>query len=269
MEEEKKGNVEHKEKSLEKHKSPDVLFTVNTENVWKIASVVLGVLLLISIFTGGFGGKGSTSDSGNGEVAPSGNSGNSQPSLAVNAKDLEDDDAYLGKKDAPLTIVEFSDYQCPFCRSFWSQTLPQIKSEYIDTGKVKFVYRDFPLSFHPGSQPAAEATECAKEQGGNGMYFEFHDIIFSEQAKSGQGTVQFTLSDLKEWAKKVEGLKYESWEKCIDSGKYRNEVQKDMQAGTVAGVRGTPHFVVGSTPLSGAQPFSSFKAVIEAELAKK
>ena len=78
-------------------------------------------------------------------------------------------------------MVEFSDFQCPFCRTFWSGVLPQIKKEYIDTGKVRFVYRDYPLSFHPAAQPAAEAAECADDQS---KFWEMHDKIFSEQEKT-------------------------------------------------------------------------------------
>src|SRR3989344_6683922 len=88
----------------------------------------------------------------------------------------EDDDAVLGNEDAPVTIIEFSDYQCPFCRKFWTETLGQIKSEYIDTGKVKLVFRDFPLSsLHPQAQASAEAAECVKEKGGDEAYFKMHD----------------------------------------------------------------------------------------------
>lgn len=97
-----------------------------------------------------------------------------------NAKNLPtiDDDPILGSANAPVTMIEFSDYQCPFCHSFWKQTLPQIKKDYIDTGKVKFVYRDFPLNIHPMAEPAARAANCAGEQG---KYWEYHDKIFGEQ----------------------------------------------------------------------------------------
>jgi len=89
-----------------------------------------------------------------------------------------DDDAILGDPNAPVTIIEFSDFECPFCQRFFSETLSQIQKEYIDTGKARLVYRDFPLSFHPGAQPAAEAAECAKAQG---KFWEMHDLIFSKQ----------------------------------------------------------------------------------------
>jgi len=89
-----------------------------------------------------------------------------------------DDDPVLGNAAAPVTMIEFSDFQCPYCLRFWQETLPQIKQAYVDTGKVKFVYRDFPLSFHPGAMPAAQAANCANKQG---KYWEMHDLIFKKQ----------------------------------------------------------------------------------------
>ncbi|TSC73997.1 MAG: DSBA oxidoreductase [Parcubacteria group bacterium Gr01-1014_44] len=175
-----------------------------------------------------------------------------------------DDDPFLGEKKAPVTIIEFSDFQCPFCRSFWKDTLPLIKSTYIDTGKVKFVYRDFPLSFHSGARPAAEAAECAEDQG---KYWQMHDKIFNEQDKQGQGTVQFTKEDVVKWASQI-GLDMGKFNSCLDSGKYRAEVDKDMADGTAAGVSGTPAFFINGRLVVGAQPFSAFQEAIEAELKK-
>lgn len=175
-----------------------------------------------------------------------------------------DDDAFLGKKDAPVTLIEFSDFQCPFCRKFAEDTLPQLKKEYIDTGKVRLVYRDFPLSFHPSAIPAAQGAECAKEQG---KFWELHDIIYAEQAKQGSGTVQFTADDVKKWAVQA-GVNATKFNQCLDSGKYKQEVEKDMADGTAAGVSGTPATFVNGRVVVGAQPFSAFKAIIDEELKK-
>ncbi len=101
-----------------------------------------------------------------------------QPLQVQYITDITDNDPVKGSEDAPITIVEFSDFECPFCGRFFSQTLPLIEDNYIDTGKVKFVYRDFPLSFHPQAQPAAEAAECANEQG---KFWDYHDKIFNNQ----------------------------------------------------------------------------------------
>ncbi len=175
-----------------------------------------------------------------------------------------DDDAFLGKKDAPVTIIEFSDFQCPFCRKFAEDTLPQLKKEYVDTGKARLVYRDFPLSFHPGAIPAAQGAECAKEQG---KFWQMHDTIFAEQAKQGSGTVQFTVDDIKKWAVQA-GVNATKFNQCLDSGKYKQEVEKDMADGTAAGVSGTPATFVNGRAVVGAQPFSAFKAIIDEELKK-
>ena len=176
----------------------------------------------------------------------------------------EDDDAFLGDENAPVAVIEFSDFQCPFCRSFWRDTLPGIKSQYIDSGKVKFVYRDFPLDFHPGAMPAAQAAECARDQE---KFWEMHDKIFSEQDKQGGGTVQFVAEDIKKWASEI-GLNTGEFNSCLDSGKYAEEIGNDIKDGQAAGVSGTPGFFINGRLVVGAQPFSAFKAIIDEELAK-
>jgi len=196
---------------------------------------------------------------------------------AANVDVSVDDDAVLGDANAPVTIIEFSDYQCPFCRKFWTETYSQIKSEYIDTGKVKLVFRDFPLaSLHPVAQASAEAAECVREKGGDSAYFKYHDKVFSEQNILDSGnkngpvtkTVTYTENDLKKWAKDI-GYDIAS---CLDSGKYADEVQQDLADGQIAGFNGTPGFVVmktdsgQGTPLSGAYPFDAFEQIIEGEL---
>ena len=148
--------------------------------------------------------------------------------------------------------------------------MPSIKKDYIDTGKVKLVYRDFPLGFHPGAIPYAEAAECAREVGkADAAYFKMHDKIFEEQNKLDGGTVKSTIEypgaeTLKKWAKDI-GYDISN---CLDSGKYKNEVQKDSADGQSSGIQGTPGFFVNGISLSGAQPYSAFKQVIDAELNK-
>lgn len=176
-----------------------------------------------------------------------------------------DDDAVLGDPNAPVTLIEFSDFQCPFCRKFYKETLPQIKKDYILTGKAKLIYRDFPLvQIHPGATPAAEGAECAKEQG---KFWEMHDAIFDEQEKLGSGTVQFTADDVKKWAAKI-GLNTSKFNQCLDSEKYKQEVEKDIADGSAAGVSGTPAVFVNGWLVVGAQPFAAFKVVIDEELKK-
>ncbi len=180
-----------------------------------------------------------------------------QPSPSVDMKALIDDDAVKGDKNAPVTIVEFSDFECSFCARFYTQTLKQIEDEYIKTGKVKFVYRDFPLGFHANAQKAAEAAECAGEQG---EYYKMHDKLFDNGVKGGTDSFKQFAEDI--------GLDTAKFNDCLDSGKMASEVQKDMKDGSAAGIRGTPGFIINGQLVSGAQPFSAFKQIIEAELAK-
>ncbi len=181
--------------------------------------------------------------------------------------DYSDDDAFLGDKNAPVTIVEFSDYQCPYCRSFYNETLDQIKEKYIETGKAKLVYRDYPLSFHSGALPAALAAECAREQEGDEIYFAMHDKIFDRQNLLGNGTVDIPDEDLRKYAQELD-LDMDTFDECIESEKFKEEIYADMADGQGAGISGTPGFVINGQRLSGAQPFSAFESIIEAELSK-
>ena len=179
----------------------------------------------------------------------------------------------LGSKTAPVTIVEFSDYQCPFCRKFWTETYGQLKKDYIDTGKVKLVYKDFPLTdLHPQAEISAEAARCVREKGGDVAYFKYHDKMFGEQNKLDSGTVNgavtktvvYTADDLKKWAK---DLGYDIGS-CLDSGKYKDSIMSEEQYGQSLGITGTPGFFINGLRLDGAQPYSVFQQAIDAELNK-
>lgn len=181
-----------------------------------------------------------------------------QPSV-VSLK-VTDQDHVLGSKDAKVTIFEFSDFQCPFCRRFWSESFTQLKANYIDTGKVRFIYRHFPLtSIHQSAQIAAEAAECASEQN---QFWQFHDKIFQEQAKSGQGTVRFSGDDVKKWAAQL-GLNSQTFNVCFDSKKYSQRVSQDLDIGSKSNVDGTPTFFINGQRVVGAQPYASLKLVID------
>ena len=197
-----------------------------------------------------------------------------QSSLSTNPPSLIsislDDDPVKGNLDAPITIVEFSDFQCPFCAKFHSTTLPQLQANYIDSGKVKFVYRDFPIqSIHPNAVPAALASECADEQG---MFWEYHDIVFENQ-KKWQGLSGSAMIDTFEQYALELGLNTSDFNTCFESGKYADEVTKDLQDGVSYGVTGTPGFFVGNDELGyvkiiGAQPYSVFERLIEDQIAR-
>ncbi len=168
----------------------------------------------------------------------------------------------LGKPDAPVTVVEFSDYQCPFCQRYFASTLPAIKNDYIDTGKVRYVFRDFPLdSIHPQARKAAEAAHCAGEQG---KYWEMHDTLFKNQRA-------LMVENLKGFARDL-GLKVEEFNRCLDEGKYAEAVSEHLAAGSAVGVSGTPSFFIGKTSadgtmeaavLRGAQPIAAFRQAID------
>jgi len=179
-----------------------------------------------------------------------------------------DDDPWIGNKNAKVTVIEFSDYECPFCRKYFVETYPQVKKDFIDTGKIKYVFRDFPLSFHRGAPIAAVAANCVKEQQGNEGYFKFHDIAFSEQAKLGQNTIDFGKEDVLNWVKKVNNIDQEKFNTCLNDPKQKAEVDADIQAGIDAGVSGTPTFFINGQKIVGAQPYSVIKAAIEKALNK-
>jgi protein-disulfide isomerase len=178
------------------------------------------------------------------------------------------DNPALGRRDAPVTIVEFSDYECPFCRQFVTATLPTLKSTYVDAGKVRWVFRDFPLEqLHPHARKAAEAAHCAGEQG---KYWEMHDVLFSNQQA-------LAADQLPGYAGRL-GLDAARFTACLDSGKYADAIQQNLGDGAAAGVRGTPSFVIGRTRpdgsvegllVSGARPLPEFRQEIDRLLSEK
>ena len=179
-----------------------------------------------------------------------------------------DDDPIIGDPNASITIVEFSDFQCPFCARFHTQTLPSILEQYIDEGKVKLVFRDFPIqSIHPNALPASVAAECANDQD---KFREMHDILFERQSEWNKVETTEALGLFSQYASNMQ-LDQESFDSCLTSGKHIDEIKKDLEDGRNYGVTGTPGFFVGNdkigfVELKGAQPFESFKKVIDAQL---
>ena len=169
------------------------------------------------------------------------------------ARELQSDPS-LGPKDAPVTIVEFSDFQCPYC-SRAESTVKAVLEKY--KGKVRFVYRDYPLTFHPFAAKASEAAQCANDQG---KFWEFHDALYADQTKLAVADMQATAGRL--------GMDAEKFKTCVESGKYAAEVAKDIQDATKAGVSSTPSFFINGVSVVGAQAPDAFNSIIDQELAK-
>ena len=182
----------------------------------------------------------------------------------------EDNDPVIGDTDAPITIIEFSDFQCPFCARFHVQTLPTIMDEYINKGTVKLVFRDFPIqSIHPNAVPASVAAECANEQG---KFEEMYDTLFEKQNEWNNQEMSKALDLFSQYASEMQ-LEQKEFDSCLKNGKYIEEIKKDLDDGRAYGISGTPGFFIGNerigfVELKGAQPFESFKKVIDTQLKK-
>ena len=161
----------------------------------------------------------------------------------------------IGPKDAPIVIVEFSDFQCPYCKQFFDETYKQLLAAYPE--KIRFVFRQLPLtSIHPEAFPAAEASMCANEQN---SFWEYHDKVFENQDKLGRELYLQIASDL--------NLDMPAFEDCIITGKFKAFVQQDSDYAVNLGIQSTPTFFINGLALVGAQPIETFKQVIDMELA--
>lgn len=168
--------------------------------------------------------------------------------------------AVKGEAKAKVTLVEFTDYQCPYCKRYVDQTLSQIEKEYIATGKIRYILRDLPLSFHPNAQKAAETVKCA---GAQGKYWEMHDIVFKNQDTWSNSTEATTVFN--GYAGTI-GLNTSKFSSCLTNGEQKTAVDQDAALAQKAGLGGTPSFVINGKILVGAQPFEQFKTAIDAAL---
>jgi protein-disulfide isomerase len=162
----------------------------------------------------------------------------------------------LGAPTASVTIVEFSDFQCSFCRKFWADTLPQLKETNIKKGQARFIYRHFAI-LGKFSEQAAMAAECAGEQG---KFWEYHDRLFANQ-----GGMAFTQSKLEQYGREL-GLNAANFNRCLTREKYRKKVEGETAVAASLGARGTPTFFVNGRLMVGAQPFEMFRAIVEEAL---
>ena len=239
----------------------------------KIVMLVIGVAVIAAFFSGYFVGINSVEPEQiyirNSEDVL-GTTENKQATKPQTIFVSIDDDPVLGNPNAPLTIVEFSDFQCPFCAKFHAQTLPLINENYIKTGKIKFIYRDFPITgIHPNALPAALASECADDQG---KFWPYHDKIFQNQNQWKDLELTQVMILFKQYASELK-LNEDEFVACLDSGKYVDEVNSDYQDGQKYGIEGTPGFFIGNdkigyTKVSGAKPYPSFQIVFDEVLVK-
>ena len=255
--------------------------TFPTLKVLSITPILVVLLIISSFFLGSLWSEVQYLKKASGQSAfavKNGNpSGNTVPAQQVPEdtgapiKVSTDDDPVLGDKNAKVTLIDFSDYECPFCKRHFTDTYPQIKKDYIDTGKVKMVFRDLPLSFHQNAPKEAEAAECARKQGGDSVYYKYHNQIFTKTTSNGTG---LALDQLPVIAKEL-GLNVTQFQQCLDSGEFKSEVEKDLADAAKVGATGTPTFFIGKSTsngeingirIVGAQPFSAFKAIIDEQL---
>ncbi|HEY7944139.1 MAG: DsbA family protein [Burkholderiales bacterium] len=170
----------------------------------------------------------------------------------------------IGKADAPLVLIEYTDLQCPFCQQFHNTAYEEIKKNYIDTGKVLFLSRDFPLDFHPWARPAAIAARCAGDQG---KFWELRNVLIANADKLSKEMIAQHASEL--------NLDMKKFQSCADSDFYTADINKQVAEGTAAGVNGTPSFVIGKVEngqldgvrLVGAMPYATFDTKIKELLA--
>jgi len=276
---------EHKVHHSNEKKDEKYKFELSKVRIWQGVSLILLLAVVFLWFNPDFG----VPEGAQVQVPPTQGAppGQAPPQAIAKFDNIdEDDDPFLGDENAPVTIVSFEDYQCPFCKRAFDQTFPPLKKDYIDTGKVKYVYRDFPLSFHPQANAAAEASECANEQD---KFWDYHDAIFNNQATLGRDLYIQLAGQL--------DLDVDQFTQCIDDGKYKQEVQADTSYGSQVGVSGTPTFFIISSmkdadtdilkqmddgrsifygestdgkdvimKLVGALPYQAFDQIIEAQL---
>lgn len=168
----------------------------------------------------------------------------------------------LGDKNAKVTVIEFADFRCPFCEKFFTDTESSIMRDYVNTGKAKYAFRHYAF-LGPASIVAANAAECANEQG---KFWDFHNYLYKNQPPESD-TSMYTVDNLTTATGNL-GMNTSQFKDCLSSNKYQKNVDGDLADGQKAGVSGTPTVFVDGIPVVGAQPYSSFKTLIDQELSK-
>lgn len=217
---------------------------------WKAFAAIAAIAFVISILSGGFGIVDRSEPC---PTCPTVTGG--QPAAVANGEPNLEGAKILGDPDAPVVIVEYADFECPFCERHYTETFGQIKENYIDTGKAAYVFKHYPLSFHQQAMPAALAAECANEQG---KFWEMHDMLYENGVAGGADAFKTYAEQL--------GLKTSVFDDCMNKKKYTTEINAEMAEGQALGVKGTPGFIINGQLVSGAQPYSVFAQVIDSKL---
>ncbi len=229
-----------------------------------VAAVVIGGAVIFATF---YKGAPVVAGAPSGVATPT---AQPQPSVsAAQTMQLGARDAILGNANAPVTLVEYGDYQCPFCGEFFSQTQPQIVADYVNTGKVKMVFRDFAF-LGAESTVAANAAQCAEDQN---KLWAYHDALYAgkvaDDAKGGgEDDGFFSVAELLKLGQQV-GLNMTTFTSCVNNNSDASIVAQEKSAATAAGVNSTPTVFINGQTVTGAQPYAAFKTVIDAALAGK
>lgn len=229
-----------------------------TQNPFIIpASILIGFAMIAAaiFFSGGFGGGSAPA-----KVAQQGQQQEEAPAQPIRA--VDENDHILGNPNAPIVIVEYSDFDCPFCKNF-HETMNSIMDDYGSTGQVAWVYRHFPLEqLHPNAPGIALASECVADIAGNEAFWTFSDLVFGERSTNAPTNIT-KLSDYAVQA----GADKAAYETCVENGQFIAEVEEDFNDGVNAGVRGTPHSLVlvggQQIAINGAQPYGNVKQIID------
>lgn len=253
---------------IKKKKQNNLLETLGSYSSQTKLMIIMNIALIVGAFVlGNFYGQLKVLQAG-GTLA-----NNPSPAAAAPAADpetpltddswnriLENPAAVKGPQNAAVTIVEFTDYQCPFCNRHFQDTDPQVQANYVDTGKVRYMIRDLPLPFHTNANPASQAARCAGDQN---KYWEMHDVLFENQTAWGELTnPQATFEG---YAQQI-GINTDTFASCLSSEKYKQAVDDDLALATQVGANATPTFYVNGKPIIGAQPYAAFEAAIEEAL---
>lgn len=258
-------------------------FTDNAGLIFIALSIFIIGFLVGSLWTENRMLKSGYAGTGSALGVATGNAGLQAPSQPAQQPDagpatLSDEDwksviangaALIGDRNAKITIVEYTDYQCPFCGQFFKTTYPDLKKNYIDTGKVKLIVHDQPLPFHANARIGALAARCAGDQGGllgtnkNKNYEAMHDALFSKQDEWVNLGKDAAIEKFGEYAKEG-GMNPDQLKDCVKTEKFGKDVDADSQLGNKIGANGTPTFFIEKQPLVGAQPYASFQAALDA-----